>query len=210
MHKPDPVDPTNPESSPDATVRLSMVAPADPYSTQKLDLTKHLADASTLDLPLVVTTVASDQTQKLVLPRMDEPPIRVQRVDQPAEVDGQTQKRPLRPGAARSNGWKLPLSLGLLVVIGVAAYLVFARGSTPQPLLPAAVVTPESVPPAVQVYLEQAKAGDVHAMRTLGAYYYNGLNVPRDREKGLSWYRKAAENGSDAARSELSQIEGGR
>ena len=36
------------------------------------------------------------------------------------------------------------------------------------------------------------------------------LNVPKDREKGLYYYRMAAEKGSDAARAELSQIEGGR
>jgi TPR repeat protein len=47
-------------------------------------------------------------------------------------------------------------------------------------------------------------------MRMLGVYYYNGLNVPQDREKGIYWYRKAAEKGSDAARAELNQIEGGR
>ena len=45
-------------------------------------------------------------------------------------------------------------------------------------------------------------------MRMLGVMYYYGLNVPQDREKGLYWYRKAVEKGSDAARSELSKIEG--
>jgi TPR repeat protein len=40
--------------------------------------------------------------------------------------------------------------------------------------------------------------------------YYNGLNIPQDREKGLYWLRKAAEKGSVGARAELSQIEGGR
>jgi hypothetical protein len=57
------------------------------------------------------------------------------------------------------------------------------------------------------VYLEQAKAGDAHAMRMLGVMYYYGLNVPQDREKGLYWYRKAAERGSDAARIELEKLE---
>jgi len=47
-------------------------------------------------------------------------------------------------------------------------------------------------------------------MRMLGVMYYYGLNVPQDREKGLQWYRKAAEKGSDAARLELAKIEGGR
>jgi len=69
---------------------------------------------------------------------------------------------------------------------------------------------PGSLPPAVQATLERAEAGDVHAMRELGACYYNGLMVPRDREKGLFWYRKAAAAGSEAARSELGTLEGGR
>jgi TPR repeat protein len=46
-------------------------------------------------------------------------------------------------------------------------------------------------------------------MYMLGVMFDQGLNVPQDREKGLYWKRKAAENGSEAARSELSKIEGG-
>jgi len=41
----------------------------------------------------------------------------------------------------------------------------------------------------------------------LGVMYYYGLNVPQDREKGLYWYRKAAEKGSDVARGELNKLE---
>ena len=62
----------------------------------------------------------------------------------------------------------------------------------------------------VQAYLDQAKAGDTHAMRMLGAMYTYGLNVPQDRENGLYWYRKAAERGSDAARIELGKLEAGK
>ena len=47
----------------------------------------------------------------------------------------------------------------------------------------------------------------VNAMRTLGVMYYNGLNVPQDREKGLYWYRRAAEKGSATAKAELAQLE---
>ena len=75
---------------------------------------------------------------------------------------------------------------------------------------PSPAPTIESIPPAAQATLEQAKAGDVRAMHMLGLMYYNGLNVPQDREKGIQWLRKAAEKGSVGARAELSQIEGGR
>jgi len=162
---------------------------------------------------------ASDQTQKLTLSRMDEPPIRIQKVDQPAEAAGQTQQLPMVPDAPRPLGWKVPLAVGALLVVGAAAYLVFSRGPAlppppaylqTAPSSPSVAVTPEPVPPAAQAYVEQAKAGDTHAMRMLGVMYLNGLNVPKDREKGLYWYRQAAEKGSDAARAELSKIEGGR
>jgi hypothetical protein len=99
------------------------------------------------------------------------------------------------------------------VVIVVAVILVFSRSTAAQsvagPAPAAPATTAESVSPGAQPYLDKAKAGDVYAMRMLGVMYLNGLNVPQDREKGLYWYRKAAENGSEAARSELSKIEGG-
>jgi len=43
-------------------------------------------------------------------------------------------------------------------------------------------------------------------MRMLGTLYYNGLNVPQDRDEGIRWYRKAAAAGSVAARKDLEQL----
>ena len=98
-------------------------------------------------------------------------------------------------------------AFAFLAVLGGGAYLLFFRGApTPAPVLPAPAA--EAVPPGVQAYLDQAKAGDAHAMRMLGVMYYYGLNVPQDREKGLHWYRQAAEKGSDAAREELAKLQG--
>jgi hypothetical protein len=195
----------NPDPAPDDTLRLPAGAPPDPYSTQQLNISKYLA-ASNVNFP----GAGSDQTQKLALPKADEHPIRVQKIDQPAEAAGQTQNRPLSPEAPRPIAWKAPLAFGALIVMGVAVYLVFSWGPAPQPPPSRPGASPHSASSGVQVYLEQAKAGDAHAMRMLGVMYYYGLNVPQDREKGLYWYRKAAEKGSDAARSELSKIEGGR
>jgi hypothetical protein len=212
MAESETIDPTNPEPSPEATVRLPAGPPADPYRTQQLDISKHLAADSTMRLPqaVVAAAVAADQTQKLPRPRMDEPPIRIQRVDQPAEAEGQTQKWTLPPAAPKSFEWRVPLALAALLVVGVAAYLVIAKtpSALPRPMAVSAIADP--LPHDVQVYMDQAKSGDTHAMRMLGAMYLQGLSVPKDREKGLYWYRKAAENGSDAARSELQQIEGSR
>lgn len=219
MRDPDSPDPIVPAPSPDDTVRFSAGAPADPFATQRLNLAKDLGIDATRKLPVGNPVAASDQTLKLTRPRMDEPPPRLQKVDQPTGAEGQTQGLPLHPTAPRPFDWRWPMALGALVVLGASAFLVFSKGPVPPSARPSAGPgsgTPEptgvsgSLPPDVQAYLEQAKAGDTHAMRMLGAMYLQGLNVPKDREKGLYWYRKAAEMGSDAARSELNQIEGGR
>jgi len=219
MRDPESLDPTAPAPLPDDTVRLSAGMPADPYATQRLNLARDLGIDAAQKLPVGNSMAAADQTLKMTRPRMDEPPIRVQRVDQPAGAEGQTLDQPLRPTAPNPFDWRWPMGLGALVVLGAAAFLVFSKGPMPPSTRPTAASgagNPEptaasgSLPPDVQAYLEQAKAGDTHAMRMLGAMYLQGLNVPRDREKGLYWYRKAAEMGSDAARSELNQIEGGR
>ena len=146
-----------------------------------------------------------DQTQKLVLPLTSEAPQRTQKISLPAGTAGQTQP-PRPPAPSRSRGWKLSLVLGGLIVLGGAVFLVSSRGPMVQPAK-ARVATPEAIPSAVRAYLDQAKAGDANAMRMLGAMYYYGLDIPPDREKGLSWYRKAAEAGSEVARAELSRLE---
>jgi Sel1 repeat len=74
---------------------------------------------------------------------------------------------------------------------------------------PVAPPVDEPVPPAAKAYMQEAEAGSAHAMRMLAVMYYNGLNVPQDRKKGLEWYRRAAEAGSDVAKKELRAIEKG-
>ena len=64
----------------------------------------------------------------------------------------------------------------------------------------------KDMPPSLRPYYEQAKTGDVNAMRMLGTLYYNGLNVPQDTQEGIRWYRKAAEAGSVAAKKDLEQL----
>lgn len=98
----------------------------------------------------------------------------------------------------------------LLAALGGGAYLLFFRGTSASAPGPSASGPgAENLPPGVQAYLDQAKAGDAHAMRMLGVMYYYGLNVPQDREKGLYWYRQAADRGSDVARAELSKLQQG-
>ncbi len=73
------------------------------------------------------------------------------------------------------------------------------------PALPAG--SPEAFQAALKPYLDAAQAGDTNAMRMLGAMYYHGLDLPRNRTEGLKWYRKAAESGSKVAQEELKQLE---
>ncbi len=209
MRDPDSIGSMNREPAPDAKSPLPVRAPLDPYSTQELNISDYL-DVSSLEPPLTVSTTGSDRTQKLPRPKLDESPIRLQKVDQPTAAAGQTQNRSLGPAIPRPIPWKLPVGLSTLMVIGAAAYLVFSRGPAAQSLPPPSAASAQAPASGAQIYLEQAKAGDAHAMRMLGVMYYYGLDIPQDREKGLYWYRKAAEKGSDAARSELSKIEGGR
>lgn len=88
-----------------------------------------------------------------------------------------------------------------------------APPQAPAPVMAAAPVppppagTPEAFQAALKPYLDAARAGDTNAMRMLGAMYYHGLDLPRDRTEGLKWYRKAAESGSNVAKDELRQLE---
>lgn len=67
--------------------------------------------------------------------------------------------------------------------------------------------SPEAFQAALKPYLDAAQAGDTNAMRMLGTMYYHGLDLPRNREEGLKWYRKAAASGSKVAAQELKQLE---
>lgn len=209
MHETEPPEPNHPEPSPDATVRLPTGTPSlDPRATQKLPLTALPDAGGTVKIPRADLDLggAPEATQKLILPTADEQPIRAQKIALPAGAAGHTESSPAFP-EPRSGGWKLPLALGALALLGAVTYFLFSRGTAAPPPAPSAPAVAEATPPGAQAYLEQAKAGDAHAMRMLGVMYYYGLNVPQDREKGLSWYRQAAERGSEAARAELAKLE---
>jgi hypothetical protein len=109
---------------------------------------------------------------------------------------------------ASGSSLKLWIGLGvlLLLITGGAAY-GFLRptsetreeNTSTQTSTGANAATPESVPPELRPYMDQAKAGDAKAMHMIALMYWNGLNVRQDRVKGLAWYHKAAAAGSTAA-----------
>lgn len=116
---------------------------------------------------------------------------------------------------ARRRSW-LPWVAGGLVAAGIVAGVWIWNARSPvtaqevvslptPPEEPSEVQTPE-----VRAMLKEAEGGNVRAMHTLALWNYYGLNVPKDREKGLQWYRRASAAGSAAARQELAQIESGQ
>jgi len=62
------------------------------------------------------------------------------------------------------------------------------------------------VPASLKKYYNNALQGDAASMRILGVMYYQGLNVPKNREEGLRWYRMAAKSGSAIAGKELKEM----
>lgn len=199
----DPETPRAQEPPSDATQHLQAGEPEDPQGTRRLERTDPALMPGTLKL--APQDDQSDQTQRVPLPA-------VPRWDAPAEIpmSGKSQEGASSSAPAQGMGWKMPLLMGALVVVGAASYLAFFRWQASRVSVDLAKETqPEAVPEAAKLYHDQAVAGDAHAMRMLGVMYYYGLNVPQNREKGLFWYRKAAEKGSDAARDELRKLESG-
>jgi hypothetical protein len=113
--------------------------------------------------------------------------------------------------------WVAGVSSLTSVVLAVMLWMKTSSAVPPAPApAPSTAKTPAAAPPAgspealhaaLKPYLEAAQAGDVNAMRMLGTMYYHGLDLPRNREEGLKWYRKAAASGSKVAEQELKQLE---
>lgn len=108
----------------------------------------------------------------------------------------------------------LPWVLGLAIVGGTVGGVLWYMGRSQAATSANSPSTPVApgvkLPPEVEAKVREANQGDVHAMHALAIWYFNGIYVPKDREQGLAWYRKAAAHGSDAARQELADIEGGK
>lgn len=213
-------DPSQPEPAADATQRLPTGEPPSPYETQRLTLSDHLDPAGTVKLSLPLVPEVAAATQKLSLPpHAGEPPIRVQRVDAPVEAEGTIQAGadalPMGgAGDVSTSRWRVPLLVVGLVGISLAVFLLALRGLSPASKVPPttapvveAPAADSGTPKEAQPYLARAQAGDTTAMQMLGLMYCNGLGVPRDREKGLAWYRKAAAGGSRGAEAELKRLE---
>ena len=51
-----------------------------------------------------------------------------------------------------------------------------------------------------------AEQGDAHSQWYLGMLYYNGIEVPQDREQAVKWYTAAAEQGNYSAQFNLGKM----
>jgi uncharacterized protein len=59
------------------------------------------------------------------------------------------------------------------------------------------------------VYVNRGKAaeqGNTRAQNNLGVLYIKGDGIPRDREKAISWWKKAAKNGNITAKNNSKKI----
>lgn len=198
----------------------STPAPADPLATE----TQRTALPAALD-PSEITLVPLDQEHPFANPEPGEgtQALPIQGPGKTADIAPalllDASRGPVLlapPGASRpASARKLwaGAALCLLVLAGGAAYW-FLRpepedGIVNDVLLPLPPTpAPETVPPELRSYLDQAKGGDARAMHMIALMYWNGLNVRQDRVKGLDWYRKAAAAGDKAAQKELAVIEG--
>jgi hypothetical protein len=191
----------HPETAPDATRHLAIMPSQEDFGTQRLDVNQCL------ELGKEASAEEAGGTQRLDLSTPGMPSASDQRPVPPAVIPAPTLR--LEPTPPSSMGWKLPVAMALLAVAGLVGYRMFsARAVTPPALPPSETPAVEAIPPGAKAYFDQAKAGDANAMRMLGVMYYYGLNVPQDREKGLYWYRQAADKGSETARAELNKLEG--
>ncbi len=59
---------------------------------------------------------------------------------------------------------------------------------------------------AIVLFRASAEAGDIYGYNNMGYAYENGVGVPRDIQKAISWYEKAAEGGQPNAPINLGMI----
>ena len=217
LHSLDPLPPVNAES----TVTLSVGQPLMPDETQKL--------------PIGAPTMANPvETQKFsVAPLAMPSPVETQILHREFRTIQMAPNEKPELGQKRMPlwGWVTISALLLLLLGALGIYLLQPKlpnpdGSetrlsepasssttptqgepTPSPKSTEADTTSQ-IPPALRSYFKKAQEGDSAAMRMLGVMYYNGLNVPRNEQEGLKWYRKAAESGNKTAQKELMALEG--
>lgn len=60
---------------------------------------------------------------------------------------------------------------------------------------------------AASYYMKAAKQGNKYAQWNMGRMYENGTGVPKNMFEAINWYRKAAEQGHDAAKKRLGNLE---
>lgn len=206
MSKPEAGDPSEPPPSARETQRLPIGEPTDPRATQHIDLSTIQAANKALEVTRQPHSALVNPPKVPSRSGAEQPPIRIQRVDQPVEAAGQVLEVPPPAPGPPAKRWLAPLLFGGVVAVGALVFIVLATRK-PSHSLSVEARRAGATFDDLQGCLQRAETGDAHAMRMLGVMYYYGLNVPQDREKGLHWYRRAAEQGSEAARAELSKLQ---
>ncbi len=112
---------------------------------------------------------------------------------------------PPRPGP-RDRRWYLGGVIALFIITCFAGpYLRECPASGPVKTAPGGIDR-EDVPASLRSYYDRAIAGDASAMRILGRMYCHGVEVPRDIQAGVCWYRLAVAAGDFEALRELEKL----
>ncbi|MFC5474682.1 tetratricopeptide repeat protein [Paraherbaspirillum soli] len=63
-----------------------------------------------------------------------------------------------------------------------------------------------NVEKAFELFNLAASEGDTYALNSIGYFFDHGIGMSKDREKALSWYRKAAKSGDSCAYSNIGLV----
>jgi TPR repeat protein len=111
---------------------------------------------------------------------------------------------PPRPGP-RDRRWYLGGIIALFIITCFAGPYLREHPVASAPTAPGGIERAD-VPAALRAYYDRALTGDAGAMRTLGHMYCRGVEVPRDTQAGICWYRLAAAAGDAEAARELDKL----
>ncbi len=95
----------------------------------------------------------------------------------------------------------------LIIVGGVGVWLQTRGAATDRPVSDAmAKFKAEKYAEAFPLLLDDARAGDADAQRSLGHLYAEGLSVPKNVAEGRRWLEKAVDQNDSLARCELAKM----
>ena len=107
--------------------------------------------------------------------------------------------------SARNGNIVFPVTLLLVIVVGVVGYTAYRFLNKPAPNAFMAMAKGQYLV-ASHYYAEDARAGDPRAQNSLANLYYLGLGVDQDFERAAELYLESAKRGFAAAQVNLGHL----